>query len=167
MEGDTNMKSLASVSMVAVALMVTACGPGGAAPLDGSLTAVCDVEYTRATLEAKDGYLALRFLKARGVAEDTVLKVGVLLDGKVPDHSVQYDLAEMMNGGQRGVASRNVLAEPQNTTFPALSRGTFRVDGDLTKATVVQGEISLTFVQGNVLGSGRAVFGPFEAEVVR
>lgn len=160
------MRTLVLVSVVVFAC--SACGPQGPQPLDGSLTAVLDVSYDRATLVATTGYVTLRFLQKRGEAEDTVLRVGVITDGAIPDHPVQYDLAEEMSmGGQRGTAGRNVLAEPENTTFPRLSRGLFRVDGDLTKAAVVKGEVSLTFVQGNVLGSGRAVFGPFEAEVVR
>lgn len=153
---------------LAASLALVACGPGGPQQLDGSLTAVCDVSYTRATLVANDGYLSLRFLQARGEAEDVVLKVGVAIDGAVPNHSIQYDLAEALAiGGQRGTATRNVLDDPEHTTFPELSRGSFRVDGDLTKLAKVKGEVSLTFVQGNVLGSGRAVFGSFEAEVVR
>ncbi len=150
--------------LLAAAVFFTACGPGGAAPLDGSLTAVMDVTYDRATLEATDGYLSLRFLKKRGEVEDTVLKVGVIIDGAVPAHSVQYDLAEAMSGGQRGTATRNVLEDPDHTVFPRLSRGMFRADGDLTKAKTVQGEVSLTFVQGNETASGRAIFGAFEAE---
>ena len=154
-------------TLVLTSLLLMACGPGGPQQLDGSLTEVCDVSYDRATLQATDGYLSLRFLQKRGEAEDVVLKVGVVIDGPVPDHSVQYDLAEMMAGGQRGTATRNVLAEPQHTTFPPLMRGLFRADGDLTKATRVRGELSLTFVQGNVLGSGRAVYGSYEAEVIK
>lgn len=155
-----------SALLVVLASMFTACG-GGAAPLDGSLTAVMDVTYDRATLETTDGYLSLRFLKTRGEAEDVVLKVGVKLEGAVPDHSVKLDLAEQMSGAQRGTATRNVLADPEHTAFPPLLRGSFRADGDLTKATTVIGEVSLTFVQGIDTASGRAVFGSFEAEVVR
>lgn len=158
---------MSSRTLVLGGLFLVACGPGGAEPLDGSLTAVMDVTYDRATLEATDGYLGLRFLKKRGAVEDTVLKVGVIIDGKVPDHSVQFDLAEAMQGGQRGTATRNVLDDPDHTVFPRLSRGLFRVDGDLTKAMTVRGEVSLTFVQGNQTASGRAVFGPFEAELKR
>jgi hypothetical protein len=148
------------------ALLFTACG--GLAPLDGSLTAVCDVSYTRSTLEVVPNGLALRFLRARGAAEDTVLKVFVTVEGETPAAPTRWDLAEAMaSGGQRGSATRNVLDEPQNTSFPALSRGSFRIEQGLTQATRVTGEVSLTFVTGNVLGSGRAVFGPFDAEVVR
>lgn len=160
-------RSLRALALCVAAVLASACGPGGPQQLDGSLTAVCDVSYDRATLQATDGYLSLRFLQKRGEAEDVVLKVGVSIEGAVPSHAVQYDLAQEMAGGQRGTATRNVLAEPENTTFPPLSRGTFRVDGDMTKALKVKGEVSLTFVQGNVLGSGRAVFGAFEAEVVK
>jgi hypothetical protein len=153
-------------------IVFAACGQGAPEQLDGSLTAVVDVTYDRATLEARDGFITLRFQQKRGTAEDTVLKVGVIIDGKVPNHSIQYDLAEMMaGGGQRGAATRNVLADPDHTVFPPLSRGSIRVDGDLTTDTHVRGEVSLTFVQlvadKSSLGSGRAVFGPFEAEVMR
>jgi hypothetical protein len=153
--------------LLCAALALSACGPGGPQQLSGSLTAVMDVTYTRATLGATDGYLTLRFLESRGEAEDVVLKVGVTIDGAVPNHSVQYDLAEMVGAGQRGTATRNVLADPDHTTFPPLSRGMFRADGDMTKADTVTGEFSLTFTQGSEVSSGRAVFGPFEAEVVR
>jgi hypothetical protein len=152
---------------VAAFALFSACGPGGPQQLDGSLTSVVDVSYTRATLETTDGYLSLRFLRSRGEVEDTVLKIGVIIDGPVPDHSVQYDLAEAMSGGQRGTATRNVLDDPELTLFPPLMRGSFRADGDLTQAKLVKGEISLTFAQGAEKASGRAVFGTYEAEVVR
>jgi hypothetical protein len=155
-----------SALFATLAVSLSACGAGGPVPLDGSLTAVMDVTYTRVTLGATDGYLSLRFHQARGEAEDIVLKVGVIIDGAVPDHSVQYDLAEPMMGGQRGTATRNVLDDP-TTQLPPLSRGFFRADGDLTKLTRVTGEVSLTFAQGSTPGAGRAVFGPYEAEVVR
>jgi hypothetical protein len=50
------------VPMTAAALALAACGPGGTPPLDGSLTAVMDVTYSKATLEETNGFLALRFI---------------------------------------------------------------------------------------------------------
>src|SRR4051794_35298375 len=97
-------------------LFLIACGGGPA--LSGSLTEALDVSYTRVTLKPTAGYLTLRFLQARGTVEDTVLEVGVVIEGAVPDHAVKYDLAEMVAGGQRGTATRNVLADPDHTTFP-------------------------------------------------
>jgi len=69
------------LSLVVVAF--AACGQGAPAQLDGSLTAVVDVTYDRATLETRDGFLTLRFQQKRGTAEDTVLKVGVIIDGTI------------------------------------------------------------------------------------
>ena len=73
----------------------------------------------------------------------------------------------MPAGGQRGAVTRNVLADPDHTAFPQLTRGTFSVDSDLSQAVHAQGNVSITFVPGNEFGSGRAVFGAFDAQVLR
>ena len=58
----------------------------------------------------------------------------------------------------------HVLAttDDEVTVFDALTYA-----GNLENLKDLEGDPRLTFVQGNVLGSGRAVFGPFEAEVER
>jgi hypothetical protein len=153
------------ISLVIVSTMIaSACG-GQPSQLDGSLTAVVDLSYSRVTLEPSVGFLSLRFQRARGEVEDTVLKVGVILDGPPPTSAVTYNLAEqMMTGGQRGTVTRNVLAEPDFTSFPPLMRGELKLES-FSSPKKVQGQLSLTFAQGTAVSSGRAVFGTFEAEI--
>lgn len=145
-------------------LVLMGCG-GGVEPLRGSLTEETDLEYTRATLEVAQGSLALRFLKARGDQEDTLLKVGVNTVGLSLKPGIVIDLAEALPaGGQRGKVTRNVFMDP-TTELPALLRGTLTLGSDLKASKLAAGEVSVTFVQGNVMGAGRALFGPFSAEV--
>jgi hypothetical protein len=145
------------------AVVLTACG--GGTPLDGSLADQVDLSYTQATLKVEQGTLALRFQRARGSQLDTVLKVAVMLDTPMaPAHAVQWDLAEMVNGAQRGVASRNVLDDP-NTALPLILRGTLSLDGAMAGSLDVSGNVTMTFVAGDTFGSGTAVFGPFDAQV--
>jgi hypothetical protein len=153
-------------SLFFVAGFLVACG--GAAPLSGSLADACDLTYSHATIQNVGGVVELRFLQTRGTQEDTALKVSVTLDPSgLPKGSAELDLTEMMPGGaQRGVASRNVLNDP-DTAFPLLLRGTMSLDSDLTTATDMTGAFSMTFVQGDVFASGLAVFGSFDAEVMK
>jgi hypothetical protein len=147
-------------------LVLVGCG-GGVEPLRGSLTDQTDLEYTRSTLEVREGSLALRFLKARGDQEDTLIKIGVNTAGLTLAPGLTIDLAEALpSGGQRGKVTRNVYMDA-TTELPALLRGTLKLGSDVKGAKIVSGEVSVTFVQGNVMGSGRAVFGPFAAEVTR
>lgn len=147
-------------------LVLLLAGCGGVGPLDGSLGDLLDLGYTKSTLELTDASLALRFLKARGEHWDTVLKVSVnVSDGAVRAGS-SFDLAEeLASSGQRGRVTRNVYQD-DHTAFPALLRGSLVVKSDPTTAATVQGEVSVSFVQGSDFASGRAVFGPFAAEVV-
>jgi hypothetical protein len=134
-------------------------------PLDGSLTSQADFSYSVSTLKLEQGVLVLRFQRARGDQFDTVLKVAVTLDNlSTPNHPVQWDLAEMVNGVQRGVATRNVLDDPNNQ-LPLLLRGTLSLDSSMTGAADVTGNVTMTFVEGDTFGSGTAIFGPFDAQV--
>ncbi len=143
-------------------------GCGGPAPLSGSLADSCDLTYSRVTIQNNNGVLELRFLQTRGTQEDTALKVSVTLDPSgLPTGAAQLNLTDTMAGGaQRGVASRNVLNDP-DTAFPLLLRGSMGLDSDLTTATDATGSFSMTFVQGDVFASGLAVFGSFDAEVMK
>jgi hypothetical protein len=146
-----------------IAVFCSACG--GLTPLDGSLTSDADFTYTVSTLKLEQGVLVLRYQRARGDQFDTVLKVAVALDNQTPpDHPVQWDLAEMVNGVQRGVATRNVLDDP-NTALPLLLRGTLSLDSSMKGSADVSGNVTMTFVQGDSFGSGTAIFGPFDAQV--
>ena len=157
--------SKAFIALPAV-LALVACGQGPA-PLDGSLVdfAPNDFTYTVSTIAMVQNTLVLRFQRARGTQFDTVLKVAVEIDGPAPDHPEQFDLAEMVNGGPRGVASRNVYMD-MNSMLPPIMRGNLALSGAMAGQTKVAGTVSMTFVQGDVYGSGRAIFGPFDAEVV-
>lgn len=152
------------LAVLVLGSLLCACG-GPPAPLDGSLTQVCDVDYTRAELEVTADSLAVRFLRPRGTGEDLVLKVGVLTTGWTVRPKEQVNLAEPLpQGGQRGKVTRQVWEDPHES-FPALQRGYVTLFEDPSGARRVRGELSLTFAQGHEFGAGRALFGEFDAEV--
>jgi hypothetical protein len=152
--------------LVVAVIVVIGSACGGMTPLDGSLTSQADFSYSESTLKMEQGTLVLRFQRARGDQFDTVLKVAVALDNlSTPNHPVQWDLAEMVNGVQRGVATRNVL-DDANNQLPLLLRGTLSLDSAMSGATDVTGNVTMTFVAGDTFGSGTAIFGPFDAQVM-
>ena len=142
-------------------------GCGDAAALDGSLAQEIDLAYERSTLEVLPSSFSLRFLRARGTQWDTPLKVSVNVSDQPDLQGVtMLDLAEVLDGGiQRGSVTRNVYQD-EHTTFPPILRGTFSLTASPGAAKTVEGRISITFEPGADFASGRAVFGPFAAEVV-
>ena len=161
------MPSVAARTVLSLAaLALSACGEGPA-PLDGSLTAICDVDYTRTELVLADDSLAVRFLRPRGTGEDVVVKLSATLIGWELSTKDQLNLAEPLpTGGQRGRVSRQGWEDPHEQ-FPRLSRGMLSLREDPRTAAVVHGEFTVSFAQGSEFGAGRALFGEFEAEVKR
>lgn len=135
--------------------------------LRGSLGELLDgLEYTKSTLEMTETALTLRFLKERGEQWDTVIKVAVNLLDTTVGPGTSIDLAEQIPElGQRGRVTRNVYKD-EHTAFPPLLKGSLSVQNDPATASTVNGEVSASFVVGSDFGCGRAVFGPFRAEVV-
>lgn len=142
-------------------------GCGEEAPfLRGSLGELLDLGYEKSTLEVTETSLTLRFLKARGEQWDTVIKVAVNLIDTTVGPGSSFDLTEQIPElGQRGRVTRNVYKD-ERTAFPPLLRGSLSVQNDPATANTVGGEVSVSFVVGSDFGCGRALFGPFRAEVV-
>jgi len=134
--------------------------------LRGSLGELLDLGYSKSTIEMTETALTLRFLKERGEQWDTVIKVAVNLVDITVGPGTSIDLAEQIPElGQRGRVTRNVFKD-EHTGFPTLLRGSLSVQNDPATATTVGGEVSASFVVGSEFGCGRALFGPFTAEVV-
>ncbi len=142
-----------------------ACGQGPAHTLEGSLSTVMDLRYDTAQVVSADDEVAVRFVRAQGDGENTVLKVAARVEpGELQAGQVLDLTALTPDGGQRGAVSRNVLDEPQRL-FPPLVRGQLRLDALPAPHERVSGEVSLTFENGTQLASGRTVYGTFSAEV--
>jgi hypothetical protein len=153
--------------LTGLACALAACAPGHA--LEGSLTPLLDLHHERVEAQrSEDGReVSVRFLRARGAGEDTVLKVAVNLEGHEPQPRQPIDLSQRVggeSGPQRGSVSRDVLDEPARG-FPALARGGLTFHGPLEPGRRVSGELHLTFTPGTDVYSGRTLFGRFEASV--
>lgn len=142
------------------------CGCGQQS-LEGSLTAVLNLDYDLVYLERSDVDFAIRFAKKQGTGENTPLKVTVaLLEGELDPPKLEWDLAERMpNGAQRGIISRNVLDEAP-VTFPDILRGKLKLSSAPTeRGQSTAAELNFTFVNGIQPANGRTVFGNFTAKV--
>lgn len=141
-------------------------GCASLAPLDGSLTGVMDITYDRSVLSLEPGSLALRFMKARDTQWDTVLKIAVALEnGEQAKAGSVFDLTKSLSGGgQMGSVTRNVL-DDKITVLPLILSGTLTLTNAPIVGQIAKGSFTITFVQGSDAASGKAVFGPFEAEV--
>jgi len=165
-----------------------ACQPGdpNAPPppkyrLEGSLTQLMSLGYDEARIEGTSQDIALTFVRAipldttlpdggqagmGGVSEDYPLKITYRYednDGGVPAAST-VDLAEVYQGAQRGVLSRNVLQDPRKS-FPDMLRGELYFDRFPAQGEKVRGNFHVTFENGIEEASGRTVFGDFQATV--
>ncbi len=97
---------------------------------------------------------------------DTVFQLTIDVSDLVLAANVQINLAEPApRGGQRGVASRNLLADPRKT-LPELEVGRLLLKDEPLSGGRLRGEFSLTFVQGIEYANGRTVFSPFTASVL-
>lgn len=134
--------------------------------LEGSLSVLIDLRYQKTYLDLSPEELAVRFVTPQGEGEDTVLKVTASLLGAAVEAEDPIDLAEdTPEGKQRGVVSRNVLADESNRSFPRLERGRLVFLRAPVSGSKVPGEVSVTFANGNQLASGRTLYGSFQAEV--
>jgi hypothetical protein len=95
-----------------------------------------------------------------------VLKITWAFGGETIVAPVTLDLAEPRpdNGLQRGVMTRNVIADPR-MTLPKILRGNLAILSALTPNGTVSGRFNATFVNGVEPGSGRTLYGSFQATV--
>jgi len=159
------MESL-SIERIGAALALLACASCGGAQLEGSLSTVLDLHYSRASAANGPDQAVVRFIQPLDSGENVVLQVGAQLVGLDPN-TLQFDLAESISpNNQRGVISRNVLNDPR-TTFPPLARGRLQFNAPLVAGKSVSGSFNATFADGTTFASGRTVFGSFGAPVVQ
>jgi len=159
------MESL-SIERIGAALALLACASCGGAQLEGSLSTVLDLHYSRASAASGPDQAVVRFIQPLDSGENVVLQVGAQLVGLDPN-TLQFDLAESISpNNQRGVISRNVLNDPR-TTFPPLVRGRLQFNAPLVAGKSVSGSFNATFADGTTFASGRTVFGSFGATVVQ
>ena len=150
-------------TLLLLAFASNACG--GLSQLEGSLGAIVDLTYSGAKAARTSEQVALQFVRSKGAGEDLVLQVTASLAGIQLTPNATLDLAELISADvQRGSVSRNVLNDPR-TTFPRLQRGRLRFRGALTQGQTVNGDFSITFMDGTDPASGRTVFGDFTAVV--
>ena len=150
-------------SLLLLAFASNACG--GLHQLEGSLGAIVDLTYGGAKAAQTTDQVALQFVRSKGSGEDLILQVTASLAGIQLTPNATLDLAELISPDvQRGAVSRNVLNDPR-TTFPRLQRGRLRFRAALTQGQKVNGDFSITFIDGTDSASGRTVFGDFTAVV--
>jgi hypothetical protein len=140
----------------------------GGLKLEGSLTSLMELDYQRAELALLPDQLTVDFLQDRGGGEagaDIVFQVTAKLENLQLQAGAAVNLAEALGPEtQRGVLSRNVLDDPRQS-FPALQRGSLRLDALPESGQQISGSLSATFVQCIEAACGRTVFGDFEALV--
>lgn len=159
------MESL-SIERIAAVLALLACASCGGYQLEGSLSTVLDLHYSRASAATGPDQVVVRFTQPLDSGENVVLQVGAQRVGLDPN-TLQFDLAESISqGNQRGVISRNVFNDPR-TTFPPLSRGRLQFNAPLAIGKSVSGNFNATFADGTSFASGRTVFGSFGATVTQ
>ena len=158
------MESLSLTRMSIVALLFTGCFGCGGQQLEGSLSTVLDLHYSRSNASVSPEEMVVRFVQPIGSGENVVLQVGARRAGASPN-ALQFDLAEALpQGNQRGTITRNVLNDPR-TSFPPLLRGHLNFNTSLSAGQTVGGNFSITFAEGTSFASGRTVYGSFGATV--
>ncbi|WP_228556725.1 hypothetical protein [Myxococcus sp. AB025B] len=145
-----------------------ACGDEGGR-LEGSVSPLLDLRYTRSEAVLAEGELSINFVKPQGPGVNTLLKVSARVGDMIPEGytgGLDINLAEVLEGGaQRGAIGRSVLDEPARV-FPPLERGSLVVQRIPTaQGQRISGEFHVTFVNGTDIYSGRTIFGSFEATV--
>jgi hypothetical protein len=148
-----------------LAAPLSSCAPPKA--LEGSVTPLLDLSYERVEAQATKSEVSVRFLRAQGAGEDTILKVAAKLEGVSLEPRAVIPLGQRVGGPEgplRGAVSRSVLDEPTRA-FPDIARGELVFDGYLDPGKTVTGELRVTFANGTDIYSGRTIFGRFEATV--
>lgn len=152
-------------TIAAACCIAALCGCGPSHALEGSLSSVLALQYDTVEFNGNNDEFALRFVKKRESGEDTPFKLSYNLSGTAIQRHVDMDLASQRpEGGPRTTLSRDVLDDPRQS-FPAVQLGAITFEDLPTSGQHVKGQFHLTFVEGKELGSGRTVFGPFEATV--
>lgn len=152
-----------------LALALCGCGPK---VVDGSLSEILDLHYQAIEAQGSGGQQTLRYTTPQGSGENIVFEVSANLSG-LKDYApgTVVDLAEVVNGAQRGQVARNVFSEARQD-FPQIARGhlTFNdwlypPDTSHVPGRKVQGDFSITFIECTDFACGRTVYGIFEATV--
>jgi hypothetical protein len=147
------------------ALILVGCLGCGSQQLEGSLSVIIDLHYTKAKAASTPDEMVVRFTRPLGDGEDIVLQVSASRAGLDPSVH-QFDLAELTpQGNQRGTITRNVFNDPR-TSFPPLAIGHLQLSAiPAALGQSVNGSFSATFAEGTSFASGRTVFGSFGATV--
>ncbi len=148
-----------------VVLLAGGCGPSDERMIEGSLSEVVNLRYSKVDIVKNEDELSVRFLQPQGPGEDVVLRLSVDLAGTSIDANETFDLASLdLDGNQRGTISRSVLDDPL-TSFPQLRQGELTFRRSVISGETIPGEFRVTFVNGTELASGRTAFATFEATV--
>jgi hypothetical protein len=162
----------ALLTMVVAAAGGVGCGANGSVPapkysLEGSLSAVMNLGWDEAFIDTTASEVAVRFVRRKGMTEDTTLKVTWAQAGQALNTPATIILAEARPDDptrQRTIVSRNVLDDPRNV-FPELAVGKMIFFDQIKPDARVRGELNMTFVNGIEFANGRTIFGPFTAKV--
>lgn len=148
---------------------LSGCGPSGKAKfvVEGSLGAIMDMGYDRAVIETSPDDVSLRFVRERGVAEDTPLKVVWAFAGETFNPPATLDLAQPRPDDSmrpRGALGRNVENDPR-MNFPNIVRGSLVLYAAPMPGAKVKAEFRATLSNGTDPSSGRTAFATVIAEV--
>ncbi|HUJ26859.1 MAG TPA: hypothetical protein VLW85_12625 [Myxococcales bacterium] len=142
-----------------LAFALAACS--GSAGLEGSLGADVSLAYTSIEIQRTPTAIAVIWLSG----QDVVLKVTASSSGLNLDAGgLTIDLAETVNGAQRGSVVR-VVSGDTRSTLPAIEHGTLTFDQAPVAGKNASGRIDILFQAGAAFGSGKTVFGSFSAAV--
>ncbi len=176
-------------------LLLALTGCGRSRKLEGSLTEILDLTYEGVEATVTPDALAVRFVRAEQCGDglicrenrcvppictgaacdstvactggtDTVFQLTVDVSDLVLAANIKIDLSEPgPRGGQRGVTSRNLIADPRKA-LPTLEVGRLLLTDEPLSGGRLRGELSVTYIQGIEYANGRTVFGPFTASVL-
>ncbi len=152
-------------ALLAGVLLAGACACGGQRSLEGSLTELMDLHYTEVNISSSSSAVAVKYTRPQGDGENVVLEVSARTGGLMLEAGVPINLAELgPDGAQRGSVGRNVFNDPRRQ-FPPMERGMLLLHSLPASGMTVQGEFTVTFVNGIQFANGRTVFGTFEARI--
>jgi hypothetical protein len=151
---------------VALPIALSACGSGNS--LNGSMEDLTSLSYTGVAVKLQGGSLVIQyqdFVDGGGNVpfELTYNTAGIPLDA---GRTLLLD-AGTPAGLPRAVASRTVIGD--NRTFSAIDRGTLTLATPVTVDQVARGSFFVVFgyQDDDTLGSGRTVYGNFDAKVTQ
>jgi hypothetical protein len=151
---------------VALPIALSACAPGNS--LNGSMEDLTSLSYSGVAVKLQNNSLVIQyqsFVDGGGNIpfELTYNTAGIPLDG---GQILLLD-AGTTAGLPRAIASRTVIGD--NRTFSAIDRGTLTLATPVVVGQPANGSFFVVFSYQNddTLGSGRTVYGDFEATVTK